>query len=75
MTPSLEEVRGVKARREREWLALEGVVAVGVGVTDRRGPGILVSVLELTGDLRERIPRRVEGVPVEIRETGELRAR
>lgn len=75
MSPSLEKVRDVKARREQEWLALEGVVAVGVGVTEQRGAGILVSVRELTDALRERIPRRVEGVPVEVRETGEVRAR
>lgn len=75
MSLSLEKVRDVKARREQEWLGLEGVVAVGVGVTEQRGPGILVSVRELTDALRERIPRRVEGVPVEVRETGEVRAR
>lgn len=75
MRPSLEEIRRVKARREAEWLALDGVVAVGIGRTEERGGGILVSVAELTDALRERIPREVEGVPVELRETGAFRAR
>lgn len=75
MSPSLEAIREVKARREEEWLALEGVVAVGVGATGERGPGILVSVEEVTDVLREHIPREASGVPVELRETGEVRAR
>lgn len=74
MSPSLERIREVKARREGEWLALEGVVAVGIGRTAERGTGLLVSVEEVTPSLRERIPREVEGVPVEVRETGTIRA-
>lgn len=75
MSPSAEAIREVKARREKEWLALEGVVAVGIGATEERGPGILVSVEEITDVLRERVPREASGVPVELRETGEVRAR
>lgn len=75
MSPSLEAIREVKARQEAEWLALEGVVAVGIGATEKRGPGILVSVESITDALREHIPREASGVPVELRETGEVRAR
>lgn len=70
----MEEIRAVKARLEEEWLALGGVVAVGIGRTEDRGPGIIVSVEEDADVPGTKIPREVEGVPVEVRETGEFRA-
>lgn len=71
---AMEQVLRVKRAREAEWLALEGVAAVGVGlVTDGR-PGVVVSVESDTARLRGRIPAEVDGVPVEIRVSGPMRA-
>lgn len=69
----MDEIREVKARHEGEWLSLEEVVAVGIGRTEDRGTGIIVSIREGNGGLRGRIPREVDGVPVELRETGDIR--
>jgi hypothetical protein len=71
----LEFIRKIKKKYERSWLSIEGVVAVGIGHTTGEVPGIIVSVKENPGRFRQSIPAEVEGVPVEIRETGEIRAR
>lgn len=51
---------------------LPGVVGVGVGECDG-APCLRVFVDRLTAELEARIPAEVEGVPVEIDETGEIR--
>jgi hypothetical protein len=71
---TLEKARKVKRQHERRWLDLEGVVAVGVGSLADGGPGIVVSVQAPAGRLRRRIPEAVEGVRIEVRETGPIRA-
>ena len=53
---------------------LPGVV--GTGESLQRGrPCVLVMVAALPPELRRSIPKEIEGYPVMIQETGELRAR
>lgn len=80
---SVQRALEVKGRREQELLRKANVVAVGVGYCKRGGVqtrevGILVSVkkkVPLT-ELKPRdiIPARIEDVPVDVVETGEIRA-
>jgi hypothetical protein len=72
MESSLERVRRVKRDAEREWLALPGVVAVGIGQDGGGAPVIVVSVEALTESVRESLPPQREGVAVEIRVTGPI---
>lgn len=74
MGRSLEEIRAVKRAHEARWLALDEVVAVGLGRTDDGRDAIVVSVRSDTGEVRERVPEAVDGVPVEVRVVGDLRA-
>ena len=53
-------------------LALSGVVGTAQGEEAGR-PLILVFVVEDTEALRASIPGRIEGYPVRIQETGEIR--
>lgn len=71
---AIAEIRAVKQAHEARWLALPGVVAVGIGRTAGGGNGIIVSVERASGRLRMEIPGEIDGVIVEIRETGALRA-
>jgi hypothetical protein len=74
MAASEERARQVKRTYEDRWLALEGVVAVGIGQDERGEPSIVVSV-EADGErFRRWIPERVDGVRVEIRVTGPMQA-
>jgi hypothetical protein len=53
-------------------MAMPGVVGVAQGLCDGR-PCIKVFVARKTPDVLERIPTSVEGYPVAVEETGELR--
>ena len=79
----IERIRLVKARHERDLLRKANVVARGVGfreegkqLTDQ--VCIIVSVRSKVtrNQLKSRdiIPEEVEGVPIDVRVTGEIRA-
>lgn len=72
MAPSMDRVLQVKRKHENAWLSIDGVVAVGVGTTSDNLAAIVVSVASGSAPVRARIPQAVEGVPVEVRVTGQL---
>jgi hypothetical protein len=75
MTPEIiERIKSIKRRHEEKLLALDGVVAVGIGTTSNGAAGLIVSVKKDVPAVREGIPKTIEGTPVEIRETGEMKA-
>jgi hypothetical protein len=74
VTDSAGALGALKAAHERAWLAVEGVVAVGIGAHPDGTPTIVVSVERDTSRLRDELERRVPGVPVEIRVIGQPRA-
>jgi hypothetical protein len=54
-------------------LAIPGVVGVAQGLCDAQ-PCIKVYVIKRTPELTEKIPKLIEGLPVDLEETGEIRA-
>ena len=67
-----DPIEQVQERHERELMATPGVVGVGIG--ERRGnPVLLVMVRERTPEV-ERLPRQIEGVPVEVELVGDVEA-
>lgn len=75
MSRSLDEIRELKRAHESRWLALDDVVGVGIGTLEDGRPGIVVSVRARSEEVRDRVPASVDGVPVEVRVVGEIRAR
>jgi len=69
-SPTIEDVLNKHAE---EWLAIPGVVGAAVGESNGR-PCIQILVVKKTRELSSRLPSRVEGRPVVIKETGEIRA-
>ncbi len=67
-----ESVAEVLARHGARLLNIPGVTGTGESQCGGR-PCILVLVMRMTPELAGRIPPEVEGVPVEIRETGPIR--
>jgi hypothetical protein len=63
----------LKAHTE-ELMKIPGVVGVAIGETESGVPCIKVLVKEKTAEVIEKIPKDLEGHPVEIIETGEVRA-
>jgi hypothetical protein len=67
-------VAEVLARHTPRLMSLAGVVGTAEGECAGK-PCILVLVERLTPALRQAIPSELEGIPVEIRETGRIEAR
>lgn len=74
MTIDQQKIREVKQRYEKQWLAIEGVVGVGIGTLSDKSIGIIISVIKLDERIRTEIPAEVQGVKIEIRESGEFKA-
>jgi hypothetical protein len=79
----IERVKTVKAAYEKELLAKANVVGVGVGLRQQRGKVtdqvcIVVSVRQKVPHEQlsphDRIPAQIEGVPVDVQVSGEIRA-
>ena len=56
-----------------EWMKIPGVVGTGEGL-HRGKPCILILVQKNTQELMRKIPKLVDGYPVIIQETGEVKA-
>jgi hypothetical protein len=56
-----------------ELMAIPGVVGTGEGAVSGGGPAILVLVSRRTPEVDSRVPKRLEGYPVEVRVVGEVR--
>jgi hypothetical protein len=74
MTEDQQRIREVKRKYEPEWLSLKGVVGIGIGTLSDGSIGIIVSVKKLEKKIQKEIPDQVEGVKVEIQESGEFKA-
>jgi hypothetical protein len=75
MSNDMQKIREVKRQQEKNWMAIDGVVAVGIGQTSGGEAGIIISVSKNLSDIRSQIPGKVRGIPIEINETGEIIAR
>jgi hypothetical protein len=74
MSEPLEKIREVKKKYEKTWLSISGIVAVGIGKTSGGALGIIVSVKKNTEKYRNKIGQVIEGIPIEIQATGEIKA-
>lgn len=64
----------VLADRSPALMAVPGVTAVAESRTPDGKPCVLILVVKLTPELRSRLPRDLDGWPVLIEESGEIRA-
>ena len=67
-TESSSPVHHVKQRHEQELMAIDGVEGVGVGRNSIGDDAILVYLR--SDDIKARIPRTIDGYPVETKVTG-----
>jgi hypothetical protein len=80
---AIQQAMAVKARHEARLMQKANVVGIGVGFRERGGKltdkiALVVNVTHKvpTAHLapEDVIPSEIEGVPVDVRETGEIRA-
>lgn len=67
------DINEVKEAHTAEWMALPGVVGVYIGAREDSTLCIRVMVIKKTAELEKKIPQFLEGHPVEIEETGEIK--
>lgn len=70
----LEQIKKIKKKYEAKWLKLPSVIAVGIGVLDGGTMGIIVSVTGPDDHIRAVIPEEIDGVSIEIRLSGPIKA-
>lgn len=74
MSIDQQKIREIKRKHESRWLSIKGVVGVGIGILTDKNLGIIISVTKMDEQISKRIPPEVEGIKLEIRETGEFKA-
>lgn len=75
-SPIIANAIQVKSRHEQTLLSIPGVVGVGVGLSQKaRTQGVIqVYVKKATDELTKALSNQIEGIPVEVIETGEILA-
>ena len=69
-----KDINAVLKDHDKELLAIPGVVGVYVGLLpDDKTPCLKVMVVKETEELKQRIPKSIEGYPVLIEESGVIR--
>jgi hypothetical protein len=68
--PPIEQVVD---RHAPELMRIPGVTMVYVGLADDETPCVRVGFVELPHPSRDRVPAEIEGWPVIVEETGEIR--
>jgi len=66
-------IEQVQQEHTNEWMAIPGVVGIAIGRHDDK-LCILILTFSDTGEIREEIPATVDGYPVVIQYTGNIRA-
>ena len=72
-TVTNRDIKTVMDAHVDELMAIPGVAAVAIGELDDRTPCIKVYVIEQTEELGGRIPKSLEGHPVVIEVSGEIK--
>ncbi len=70
----IDKVREIKKQHEKKWLSIKGVVAIGIGNVSVNRIGLIISVIKDVKKIRNRIPKEIDGIPIQIQETGDLKA-
>jgi len=68
-----ETIKDVLKKHTKDLMSIPGVVGTGQGLCEGK-PCIKVLVIEKTPDLNQKIPKTLDGYPVVIEETGEIKA-
>jgi len=74
MSAPVRPIEQVLAEHSPKLMAMPGVTAVGQGELDDHTPCIRVWILAHDAALERKIPKRIEGHPVVVEVSGEIRA-
>lgn len=74
MCDKLERIRVIKKQNESDWLRIEEVISVGIGMTSTRDTGIIISVKNNLSKIRKKIPLKIDDVQIEIQKSEQFEA-
>lgn len=66
MAELTDKAKKIKRKYEKDWMAVEGVIGVGVGIIDSQA-GIIISVDRDPRKIRKYIPQTIDTVTIDIR--------
>ena len=69
---SATTIKEVLRKYTDDLMSIQGVVGIGEGLCKDK-PCIKIFVIRKTSELEEKIPKELEGHPVKVEETGEIR--
>ena len=72
-TMSSQTIQQVLKKHTNALMSIPGVVGMAQGLCDNQ-PCIKILVIQRTPEIAEKIPETLEGYPVEIESTGEIKA-
>jgi hypothetical protein len=72
-TMASQTIEQVLKEHSNELMSIPGVVGTAQGLCDGQ-PCIKIFVIKKTSEIEEKIPETLEGYPVEIESTGEIKA-
>ena len=67
------DINAVMADHVQQLMAMDGVTGVAIGATEDGTPCIMILLIELTETRRRALPDQLEGHPVCLFESGEIR--
>lgn len=70
---TLKDIKTVMDAHVNELMSIDGVIGVAIGAVEGGTPCIQVLVVDVTEELKKRIPARLDGHPVVIEVTGIIR--
>lgn len=68
-----KDINAVMEAHTKSLMEIPGVVGVAIGELEDKTPCILVLVIEQSPELDAKLPKTLEGHPVQILETGEIK--
>lgn len=72
MSEQIRKARKVKERYETAWMKIDGVTAIGLGMEDEQVV-IIVSVRLEPETFHNLIPSDIDGIPVIIKQSGDIK--
>lgn len=74
MEKPIEKAKKVKSEHQDEWLSYTAVVSIGVGFVEEDVIGIIIGVTGKISAFKDKIPDKIDGVPISVKRVNQIRA-
>jgi hypothetical protein len=70
----LQKIKKIKHNNEKNWLAIAGVVSVGIGYVEENQLGIIIGVKNKSDSVSAKIPLQIDGIDIKIKIVDDIKA-